>query len=90
MTPIIKFEIESIKHTLATAINDHLLKLDQEFKVALDKECDPDNIRRILEDQVSKSVEERIREEVDNFFKYGEGKKIVQQKVIERLKSDLE
>lgn len=90
MMPIVRFEIESIKHTLATAIDSHLLKLDQDFKVALDKECDPDNIRRILEDQVSKSVEERIREEVDNFFKYGEGKKIVQQKVIERLKSDLE
>lgn len=34
--------------------------------------------------------EERIRSEVDNFFKYGDGKKLVQQKVIERLKSEFE
>jgi len=67
------------------AFSEHLLNMDEMFKHAIEKVCQPENVRKILEDAAQRFLQESVQREVKNFFAYGPGREEVQQMVAKSL-----
>jgi len=84
--PIIRLEVEHMHHTMMVALSEYTAQLDSYLKDALDKFCTPENLRRIIEEEVYRTLDIVIREQVKNWFLYGDGKKVIKQAVEQKLK----
>jgi hypothetical protein len=83
--PIIRLEIEHMKHAMLHAFGDYQLQFDETLRKAVEVFCQPDNIDRIVTRQVNESLEQAIRDEVDNFFRLGKGRAAIKAAVLARL-----
>lgn len=87
--PIIRLEIEGFKHTLVNAFSKHLIGIDDQVRKAVEQVCSPENIDRILVEHADKYIKQAIEEEMRSFFIKGEGRKLIREKVVEKLNSEL-
>jgi len=87
--PIIRFEIQGMRDTLLHAICDRQLKFDEYIAGAIDSYCDPDNLAKIMRQHVQCELNTAIRESIEGFFRYGEGRKVVREAVIKRLQEEV-
>lgn len=84
--PIIRFELEGIKHSLYVALSEYSLQMDEQLKEALEKYFTPDNIQRVIDQEVWRTLDIVIKEEVIKFFREdNEGRKIIATAVKEKL-----
>ena len=79
--PIIKLEIEGIRNTIHVALMEQQLVMDEYIKESVDNYCQPENIRRIVQDAADKALTSAIQEEVKNFFWRGDGRTAVAEAV---------
>lgn len=86
--PIIRLEVESMKRTIRVALTDYMVRMDQDVKQAIEDICTPEYVQGVLRDAVRNALAVGIREEVTNFFNYGEGRKIVAAAVRQKLLSE--
>ena len=70
-TPIIRLEIESMKHTMLCALSSRSAEMDEALKRAVEECCTPENINAIVKDAAVRAFESALKEEVKNFFGYG-------------------
>ena len=75
--PLIRFEIEGMRHSLRIALMEHQVKMDSDMRAAIDAYCTPENIARIIRESAWRILDVVIKEEVDRFFRYGDGRKAV-------------
>jgi len=85
MNPIIKIEVESMKHAMLHAFSEHLLNTDAAFKAAIEDACKPEKVQAILTEAANKYLKEAIEGETKSYFLYGDGRKAIAEKVKERL-----
>ena len=83
--PIIRLEVDRMKHTLITALSDYQARLDSQLLASIEAYCTHDNIARVIDDQVRNTLDLIIREEVRNWFSYGAGRAFIRQAVQKRL-----
>lgn len=86
--PIIRMEVEGMKHAIMAAFMEHTAKLDEDMKAAVEQFCTPDNLKSIIYSQVKSVLDQIIRSEIDNFYQYGEGRKAIKEAVQKRLQDD--
>jgi len=83
--PIIKLQLQNMKHSIAHAFHAHHMTVDRDVQEAIERFCDAGHVKRIIEDEVSTAIEWALKEEVRAFFKYGgEGREVIRKAV--RLK----
>lgn len=75
--PIIRMEIEGMKHTVVAMLRDHALMLDTELNKAVKDYCRPENVEDIIARQVQTSVDEAIQDEIRDFYRYGKGRSVI-------------
>lgn len=85
--PVIRVTVEGIRESITTAMAQWALTQDDIVQKAIEKFCTPENVGRIIEDQVATCLESSIRESVNHFFRYGEGRKAVLGLVEKKLRS---
>lgn len=86
--PIISIELSQMRHTIRTAVNERLLKMDTALQAALEKTITVENVSAILEREVRAGLELAIAEGVRSHFSYGgAGRKMVQDEIVTRLKN---
>lgn len=83
--PVIRIEIEGMKHALSAMLSEHSAQLDADMQAAVEEFCRPDNIKKIVSDIAHATMKSAIEEEVRKFFSYGEGRKAVAETVKARL-----
>jgi hypothetical protein len=84
--PIIKLEIEGMKHTILTALMEETAAIDRGVQEALEKLCTEENIARIVHDEARRQIEAALKEEVQNFFRWSNaGRAAVREAVHEHL-----
>ena len=86
--PIIKFEIEGMRHTLAVMLAEHNFNMDQYVQEAITAFCTEENLRAIITKRVSESIEQAVAEETRHYFLYGEGRKAIKEAVVKKLEAD--
>lgn len=87
--PIIRLEVEHMKHAIISAFNDTALQLDEAIRNAINAYCQPENIQHVVTTEVKRVLDEVIKAEIKDFYQYGEGRKIVKDAVIKRLEEGM-
>ena len=76
-TPIIRIEVENMKQSIAHAFTEMQLSMDANVRNALEKFCTPENIDRVVSQQVETTMKEVIQQEIESFFKFGPGRSVI-------------
>jgi hypothetical protein len=83
--PIIRFELEGMKRTVVAALMEHQGQMNQDIQDAVNSYCTPENIRSVIHASAYRALDAVIKEEVDKFFRYGEGRKQIAEVIKEKL-----
>jgi hypothetical protein len=83
--PIIRFEVEHLKHCIVHAFSEYALQFDKDVKGAIERFCQPQNIQRIMDAAVEKTMRDVINAEIETFFKYGNGREVVKRIINRKL-----
>ena len=62
--PVVRLEVEYMKHTILHAFTEHSLKVDEDVKRAVDHFCRPENIQAIVKGAVDSVLKEAINSEI--------------------------
>lgn len=79
-----------MKHTLANAMHDHVLKLDKDIQAAIEAHCNSEALEALIREEVRCGIDRAVKEEVQTFYQYGDGRKAIRAAVLERLKRETE
>jgi hypothetical protein len=91
MPPLIRVEIENMRHSMVMAFSDYQLKMDEMFKTAVEEACEPTRIQMVLNEAAKRYLNEAIDKEVKAFFDYGStGRKMVKELVEKKLREERE
>jgi len=74
-----------MKQTLIQAFSKQLVDLDQQFKFAVEEACRPERVQAILNEAANNCIQEVLTEETKSYFLYGDGRKLVMEKVKQKL-----
>lgn len=84
--PIIKLEIESMKHTIMQALPQHADTLSASVRTAVEAFCTPENIDAIISQTVSEIMNTAVKDEVRSFFQYSRpGRQAIREAVMQYL-----
>ena len=83
--PIIRLEVQSMKHSIMVALTEHQAQMDEDIQKAVEAYCTDENISRVVRAAATAEMEQAIKEEVGAFFKYGDGRKAVRAAVRDGL-----
>ena len=75
-----------MRQAMVHAFSEHQFNLAQEFHRALKAATDPARIEALLEEAAKEELDRVIREETKAFFTYGEGREVIRNAVIKRIK----
>ena len=88
--PIIKIELDNMKLTLHTMISQRTELFNDMIKKSLDNFCNEDHLESLIDEKVRSGVKSAMSESIDSYFRYGDGKKAVDEIVQERLKAEIQ
>lgn len=83
--PIIRLEVEGMRRTMAAMLAKHAVQIDKDIQEAVEAYCTPENLAFVVKTAASKALDATIREEVDKFFRYGDGRTAVAAAVKESI-----
>lgn len=83
--PIIRLEIDGMKRSIVSALTHYQAQIDEDINRAVEEYCQPENIAEIIQQAANDAIDSAIREEVKNFFLYGEGRRTIAESVKESL-----
>lgn len=81
ISPIIRFEIEGMRQSIAAMLTEHALQIDADVNRAVDEYISSGNLERLITQQVDMTLNSVIKDEIESFFKYGEGRRTINQSV---------
>lgn len=85
--PIIRIELESMRHTLQLAISQHLENMDEIIQKEIDRVCTPENVASIVEQAADKEIKAAITNAIHDFYRYGEGREAIKEVVRKTLRN---
>lgn len=86
--PVIRLELHGMKHTVLKALSEEMIKIDEQIQEAMEAALKTENIKRIVTEAVEKELKAAINSEIENFYRYGAGRKAIAAAVVERLRLD--
>lgn len=83
--PIIRFEVENLRHTVTLALQGYVAKMDSDIQTAVAQACSPECVALVIQATARKEIDAAVRQEVENFFRYGNGRETIKRAVAEKL-----
>lgn len=84
--PIIRLEVEGMKHVVKMALMKEAAALDTAVQKAVDDYCTEGNINAIVRREAIAQVDAALKEEVRNFFIFSNGGRLaIREAVMEHL-----
>ncbi len=78
--PIIRLEVEGMKYTMQTALQEHVARMDASIIEAVERYCTPENINAVVQKAATEALNCAVKEEVRDFFsRTGNGRKVVRE-----------
>jgi len=68
--PIIRLEIEGMRHTVMACLSEYAAKMDADVQNAVAEAITPENIGRIIRESAAREVKSAIESEIHRFFSY--------------------
>jgi len=86
--PLIRIEVDHMRHSMIHAFSEHMVKMDEQFKHAITEACRPEIVQEIVNDAARRYLKQALDEEVKSFLLHGDGRALISKSVKERLKHD--
>ena len=84
--PIIKLEIQGMRHTVCTALTQHTAVLDENIQKAVEEFCRPESLDALVRKIALQEINSAVSEEIQNFFRWsGNGRKAIKEAVIKAM-----
>jgi predicted methyltransferase MtxX (methanogen marker protein 4) len=88
--PIIRLEVEGIKHTVEVALSEYSASMDADIQLAIADALTPEHVLSVVSSEVQKHMDAAIRTAVESFFRYnGSGAEFIKNAVHARLEQQL-
>jgi hypothetical protein len=87
--PVLRLELEGMKAAILRSFTEYTVQMDLDIRDAIERVCRPENLKRIVNEEVAKAVNEIVRSEVSSFYNYGEGAGSIRRLVGEILSGGL-
>lgn len=88
--PIIKIEIERMRHAICKVMGEHETKIDTYVNESIDRYVNGGQLQSDIDRHVNDSIRHALKEQIDNFFRCGEGRAAIAGIVIDRLSAELD
>ena len=88
--PIIRLEVEGMKHSIMTALLESQAQIDADIVAAAEAYCTEENISRVVREATSSAMDRVLKDEVRSFFEYGNGRTAIRRAVLESLSSKVD
>ena len=75
--PIVKLELEHMRHSMMNAFMSHSDEMQVLVQEAVDAYCTEEALIKEVRKHATNAVNQSIKEELDKFFLYGEGKEVI-------------
>ena len=85
-TPILRLEITEMRRTLSTALSEYVVKMDADIQAAIARVCTVENVLAVLERTARETMDEIIKKEIEDFYRYGDGRTVLREAVQKHLK----
>ena len=79
--PILRLELESMRHTILKVLQDQAIMLDTQINAAVRDYCTADNLESIVPQQVQVSVDDAIHSEIRDYYRHGKGRAFIKKAV---------
>ncbi len=66
--PVIKLEVESMKYTVVTALQQHAALMDSSIQAAVESYCTPENIDAVVQEAAKQALDAAVKQEVRDYF----------------------
>lgn len=86
--PVIRLEIEGMKHTIMHAMTQYMTQMDSDIQAAVERACKPENISALIEATAREQIAKAVKYEIESFYSYGPGRKAIKEAVIKTLGKD--
>jgi hypothetical protein len=83
--PVIRLEVQGMKYSIQTALMQHAAQMDADIQAAVEAYCTPENLSEVIRKAARDALATAIKDEVDKFFRYGNGRKAVAEAVKESI-----
>jgi hypothetical protein len=75
--PVIKLELEGMRHTMHMALMKHQLDIDTATQAAIAAYCTEENINKVVNAAAKNALDYVLKEEVERFFRLGAGRRAI-------------
>lgn len=76
-SPVLRIELESMRHTLKLAISEHLSSMDEIIQKEIDRVCTSENVASIVAQAADQEIKDTISDAVHYFYRYGPGREAI-------------
>lgn len=83
--PVITMQLSSMAQEIGCMLNDYNKEITKYTEESVKNFCTPENLQKIIDDQVRGSIRSAIQESVERYYVYGDGRKDIENLVIETL-----
>ncbi|MNQ58436.1 hypothetical protein D3C85_726420 [compost metagenome] len=85
MVPIIRLELEGMRHSMLMAFSEHQGILEDEVRAAVENYCTHENLSLIIQAEAKRCLDAAVKRAIGDYFSYGEGKESVKAAVLEMI-----
>ena len=82
-TFVIKVRLESLGKQLQGMIAVHSAEIQQQVQNSVDNFCEPENLKRVIQSEVSERIKEKLSESIKDYFGYGDGSRFIKKQLAE-------
>jgi hypothetical protein len=83
--PVLRIELENMRETICIAFSERLAAQDVNVRAAVEAYCTSENLQLVIDAAVRQVLDKTIKEEVESFYRYQEGRALIKKLVRERL-----
>ena len=83
--PMIRLELEGMKQSIIHAFNNLQIQQDAAVRAAVENFCKPEHLNQLINAAVNDVLTHAIKDEVNNFYRYGAGRDFIKELVKKRL-----
>lgn len=84
--PILRLEMENMKLGIIRAFSEYQVSLDANVRTAVEAFCTPSHLNNIINQAVDDTLKRAIKDEIEKYYTYGEGRRVIAEAVIAKLR----
>lgn len=87
--PIVELRVRGMEHSMAMALTEYEVQMDEMLQEAVKKYCAPENLKRIINEETERVIDAAVKDAVRYWFTgTEEGKAVIRKAVADKLEEE--